>query len=63
MQDSDDAATKILDGDVHQLLRTLDQPIARKESQTGASVANVLSAVSAIGIRNPQMFLLVKSGE
>lgn len=61
--DSEDAATRVLGGGIHQLLRTLDQPIAYENNQPGVTPLNVLAAVAQIGARNPQMFLLVKSGE
>ncbi|GGH61772.1 hypothetical protein [Rothia aerolata] len=62
-ENADDAATEILGGDIHALLRTLDQPIAHEEGQSGVSPLNAIAAVAQIGARNPQMFLLVKSGE
>lgn len=63
VENADDAAERILGGDIHQLLRTLEQPIAHQPNQTGVSPLNVITAISQIGLRNPQMFLLVKSGE
>lgn len=60
---ADAAATEILGGDIHALLGTLDQPIAREEGEKGVSPLNAIAAVAQIGARNPQMFLLVKSGE
>lgn len=63
VDNADDAAAQILGGDIHQLLTTLEQPIARQPHQSGASPLNVITAISQIGLRNPQMFLLVKSGE
>lgn len=61
--DAEDATTQILGADVHQLLLTMNQPIAYEEGQRGASPVNVVAAISTIGMRNPQILLLVKSGE
>ncbi|MDO4917430.1 MAG: hypothetical protein Q3974_07425 [Rothia sp. (in: high G+C Gram-positive bacteria)] len=60
---AEQATEQVLVGDVHQLLHTMEQPIAHQPNQKGATPLNVISAISQIGLRNPQMFLLVKSGE
>lgn len=58
---SDEAATAVLGTDVKDLLAhidTLQEPTGAKQSQV-----NVLGAVAAIGLRNPQTLLLVTAGE
>lgn len=58
---SDEAATAVLGTDVKDLLahiETSQEPAGAKQSQV-----NVLGAVAAIGLRNPQTLLLVTAGE
>lgn len=63
VKDAEDATTRVLGADVHQLILTMNQPISYAENQPDASPMNVVAAISSIGMRNPQMLLLVKSGE
>ncbi|WP_421083698.1 hypothetical protein [Rothia nasimurium] len=57
---SDDAAAAVLGADVNDLLAHLNT--ARPETTRGQQM-NILGAVAAIGLRNPQTLLLVKAGE
>lgn len=57
---SDDAATAVLGTDVNDLLAHINT--TRPETSRGQQM-NVLGAVAAIGLRNPQTLLLVKAGE
>lgn len=63
VKDAEDATTRVLSADVHQLILTINQPISYTDNQPGAAPMNVVAAISSIGVRNPQMLLLVKSGE